>query len=120
MGRVARSIALDLGSRKLILHVGSNPTPLTLELWRRWFARWSEKPEVSGSTPRGSTKIKEMEQINHWRIKGICYWEAELSKDEDGNVWVNVGYCCPLVVKSGCSLVKVLAVSGCTYAQWFS
>ena len=56
---------------------------------------------------------------NHWYIKGWCYWEKELSTDEDGNIWVNVGWHLPLIVKNN-TLMKTLAVSGHAYASKFN
>ena len=55
---------------------------------------------------------------NHWYVKGWCYWEKELSKDEGGNVWINVGWQGPLLVTQ--SLTKTLAVSAYTYAHRFN
>ena len=56
--------------------------------------------------------------INHWETKGWCYWEKELSRDEDGNIWINVGWHCPLLVTE--TLQKTLAVSAYTYGGKFN
>ncbi len=64
---------------------------------------------------KGSKIIK-----NHWYIKGFCYWEKQLSKDENGTVWINVGWHLPLSVSHGDSLKKILAVSAYTYGHKFN
>lgn len=56
---------------------------------------------------------------NYWYIKGYCYWEKELSKDENGNVWINIGWHCPMKVDE-IGLQKTLAYSTWSYLQKFN
>ena len=57
---------------------------------------------------------------NYWKIKGYCYWEKEISKDEDGNIWINVGWHLPLCTSKTYTIKKLLAVSAHTYASKFN
>lgn len=61
------------------------------------------------------------EMNNHWKIEGICYWENEVSIDEDGCLWINVGWHLPLC--DGNKMVSIqtlLAGSGYIYAEKFN
>lgn len=71
-----------------------------------------------GSNPQLAQKIIVMK--NYWKIKGLCYWEKEISKDEDGNIWINVGWHLPLSTCKTYTIKKVLAVSAYVYASKFS
>jgi hypothetical protein len=57
---------------------------------------------------------------NYWHIKGYCYWEKELSKDEDGNVWINIGWHCPMMVSQNETIQRVVAYSARWYLQTFN
>ena len=56
---------------------------------------------------------------NHWKIKGLCYWEEEISKDEDGVIWINVGWHLPLCGNKK-KIKNLLAVSAYIYASKFN
>lgn len=58
---------------------------------------------------------------NHWRIPGYCYWEKEISKDKEGNVWINVGYHLPLCdMKGEYTIRKLLSISALVYIDKFN
>ena len=56
--------------------------------------------------------------INHWEIKGFCYWEKELSFD-GSDIWINIGYSGPLVCKK-INFQNVVALSGILYSSRFN
>lgn len=55
---------------------------------------------------------------NHWEIKGICYWENELSFDGDA-IWINIGFHCPFIANKN-NFQNVLAVSAFNYVKSFN
>jgi hypothetical protein len=57
---------------------------------------------------------------NYWYIKGYCYWEKEISKDEEGNVWVNIGWHLPLRSTGEETIQYLAAISGLHYSQTFN
>ena len=59
-----------------------------------------------------------MKTKNYWLIKGFCYWESELSFDND-DIWINIGYFRPYVAKKE-NFQKILAISAYEYVNHFN
>lgn len=34
---------------------------------------------------------------NHWKIKYFCYWENELTIEDEDTIWINIGFVCPFI-----------------------
>ncbi len=65
------------------------------------------------------TKLeKELKTMNPWEIKGFCYWESELSFDND-LIWINIGWSGPLVANKN-NFQHVVGVSAWNYIRKFN
>lgn len=58
---------------------------------------------------------------NYWKIKGYCYWEKQINKDEYGNIWINIGWTIPICNNNGeYTITKMLALSAHYYSYNFN
>jgi len=55
---------------------------------------------------------------NHWYLYGFCYWQSELSFEDD-IIWINIGFHLPLAATKQ-DFQHTLAVSAYTYVQKFN